>query len=145
MPEPSSGSEVPSNLPPGYKEVTAVFFFPDGKTEALETVEKRFQDVIRKHKLKFRLRRLQNEPYTYKGKIDYAHFADVCRMHKAPVAIVIGPPPESLLQEQDIHDRLTAALNPDGVSLQLVGWGEINKDYRYLNLALDIALVKAAR
>ena len=38
---------------------------------------------------------------------------------------------------------LTVTLDVQGVSLQLVNWGEINKDYRYLNLALDIALVRS--
>ena len=135
--------EEESDLPAGHKEMTAVFFFPEGKTDALETVDKKFQDVIKKHKLKFRLKRVHDEAYGFKGKIDYARFAAICKDHKVPVAIVVGPPPESLIPEQDFYDPLTVALDVQGVSLQLVSWGEISKDYRYLNLALDIALVKA--
>lgn len=131
------------DMPAGHKEVAAVFFFPEGKTEELETVHRKFQEVIKKHKLKFRLKRAHDDAYAFKGKVDYARFSDVCKERKAPVAIVIGPPPESLITEQDFNDPLTVALDGQNVSVQLVSWGEINKDYRYLNLALDIALVRA--
>lgn len=127
----------------GQKEVGAVFFYPEACDEALQTVSRKFQEVIKKHKLKFRLKRVHNEPYGYKGKINYSSFVDVCKANKVPVAIVIGPPPENILPEQDFYDLLTVTLDVQGVSLQLVNWGEINKDYRYLNLALDIALVRS--
>ncbi len=150
VPAPPVVEEIPGlddiaeeELPAGHKEVAAAFFYPEGKDDALETVHRKFQDVIKKHKLKFRLKRVHNQGYTYKGKIDYARIADACKDKKVPVAIVIGPPPESLIPEQDFHDPLTVALDAHGVSLQLVSWSEIKKDYRYLNLALDIALVKA--
>jgi hypothetical protein len=127
----------------GQKEVCVVFFYPEGCKEALETVHRKFQDVIRKHKLKFHMKRVHNEPYSFKGKINYSSFVDVCKYNKVPVAIVIGPPPDTFVPEQDFYDLLTVTLDVQGVSLQLVNWGEINKDYRYLNLALDIALVRA--
>ncbi len=126
----------------GHKEVGAVFFFPEGCEEALQNVSKKFQEVIKKHKLKFRLRGIHNQPYTYKGKVNYSSFVDVCKANHVPVAIVIGPPPENFLPQQDFYDLLTVTLDVQGVSLQLVNWSEINKDYRYLNLALDIALVR---
>lgn len=127
----------------GHKEVGAVFFFPEGNNDALETVHRKFQEVIKKHKLKFRLKRVHNEPYSFKGKINYTNFVNVCKTNKVPVAIVIGPPPDTFIPEQDFYDLLTVTLDVQGVSLQLVNWSEINKDYRYLNLALDIALVRS--
>jgi hypothetical protein len=128
----------------GHKDISAVFFYPEGATESLETVHRKFQDVIKKHKLKFRLRRVHSEPYAYKGKINYSSFVDVCKTNKVPVAIVIGPPPSGGGgPQQDFYDLLTVTLDVQGVSLQLVNWSEINKDYRYLNLALDIALVRS--
>jgi|GEM_PF-4493964 len=135
-------SEDEDQLPSGYKEVKAVFFFPDGCQEALEAVAKKFQEVIKKHKLKFRLKRAADESYQIKGKINYTTFVDLCKKHKVPVAIVIGPPPTAMVSEQDFYDLLSVTLDVQGVSLQLVNWGEINKDYRYLNLSLDIALVR---
>lgn len=130
-------------LPTGHKEVTAVFFYPSGCMEALESVAKKFQEVIKKHKLKFRLKRVHSEGYEVKGKINYGNFVDVCKANKVPVAIVIGPPPGTVVQGGDFYDLLSVTLDVQGISLQLVDWSEINKDYRYLNLALDIALVRS--
>jgi hypothetical protein len=56
--------------------------------------------------------------------------------------VVIGPPPEAHVPEQDFYDLLSVTLDVQGVSLQLINWAEVDKDYRYLNLALDIALVR---
>jgi hypothetical protein len=144
IPESILPTEEPDEgVPLGHKEVGAVFFFPEGNENALETVHQKFQEVIKKHKLKFRLKRVHNEPYSFKGKINYTNFVNVCKANKVPVAIVIGPPPDTFIPEQDFYDLLTVTLDVQGVSLQLVNWGEINKDYRYLNLALDIALVRS--
>lgn len=139
---PQAPESMEDEMPLGHKEVMAVFFYPEGKEEALESVHQKFQDVIKKHKLKFRLKRVHNESYAFKGKINYSSFVDVCKKNGVPVAVVIGPPPDTFIPEQDFYDLLTVTLDVQGVSLQLVNWAEINKDYRYLNLALDIALVR---
>jgi hypothetical protein len=141
QPEPEPANDDENAL--GHKDIGAVFFYPEGGGEALESVYRKFLEVIKKHKLKFRLKRVHSEPYAYKGKINYSSFVDVCKQNKVPVAIVIGPPPENGLPQQDFYDLLTVTLDVQGVSLQLVNWSEINKDYRYLNLALDIALVRS--
>jgi hypothetical protein len=135
-------TEPEEELGAGVKEIGAVFFFPKGSEQALDSVHKKFQEVIKKHKLKFRLRRVASESYECKGKINYSTFVDVCKRNHVPVAVVIGPPPEFHVAEQDFQDLLSVTLDVQGVSLQLINWGEINKDYRYLNLALDIALVR---
>lgn len=140
--EGSPYGEEEGDLPSGHKEVNAVFFYPEGCEQALESVHQKFQDVIKKHKLKFRLRRVYAHAYSIKGKVNYTSFVDVCKGNKVPVAIVIGPPPEAMIPQQDFYDLLTVTLDVQGVSLQLVNWQEVNKDYRYLNLALDIALVR---
>lgn len=126
----------------GLKEIGAVFFFPSGADKVLESVHAKFQDVIKKHKLKFRLKRVHSEVYQPQGKTNYSSFVDVCKRNKVPVAVVIGPQPEAHVPEQDFYDLLSVTLDVQGVSLQLINWAEVDKDYRYLNLALDIALVR---
>jgi hypothetical protein len=136
-PEPEAEAELG-----GLKEIGAVFFFPYGADKVLESVHAKFQDVIKKHKLKFRLKRVHSEMYQAQGKTNYTSFVDVCKRNKVPVAVVIGPPPEAHVPEQDFYDLLSVTLDVQGVSLQLINWAEVDKDYRYLNLALDIALVR---
>lgn len=130
-------------LPSGHKEIKAVFFYPKSCEEALVTVHKKFQDVIKKHKLKFRLKKVKAEGYDYEGQVNYSSFVDICKENKVAVAIVIGPPPSAILPEHDFYDLLSVTLDVQGISLQLINWAEINKDYRYLNLSLDIALVRS--
>ena len=143
IPELDEDIDEAEGTPAGHKEIGAVFFYPIGEENSLKTVYQKFQEVIKKHKLKFRLKRVHSEPYETKGKINYSSFVDVCKKSKVPVAIVIGPPPTSVIPEQDFYDLLSVTLDVQGVSLQLVNWAEISKDYRYLNLALDIALVRS--
>jgi len=139
---PPAEASVPEELPAGVKEVLAAFFYPEGTEETLELVYNKFQEVIKKHKLKFRLKRVHSEPYSVQGKVNYTSFVDVCKNAKVPVAIVIGPPPTSQFPQQDFYDLLSVTLDVQGISLQLINWSEVSKDYRYLNLSLDIALVK---
>jgi len=129
-------------LPAGHKEVLAVFFYPIAGDRQLENVHQKFQEVIKKHKLKFRLKRMASQAYDYRMKINYSTFVDVCKLQKVPVAIVIGPPADAAVSEHEFHDMLAVTLDVQGISLQLVNWSEIDKDYRYLNLALDIALIR---
>ncbi|MCG3204526.1 MAG: Chromosomal replication initiator protein DnaA [Elusimicrobia bacterium] len=163
VPPPStvvSGNAVPSPMPvemptenndldsqdaeamAGVKEICTVFFYPEGAEKELNTVIAKFQDVIKKHKLKFRLKSMHNQPYTYKGKVNVTAFVDVCKANKVPVAIVIGPPLGNMVSQQDFADQLNVTLDVQGISVQLIHWTEISKDYRYLNLSLDIALVR---
>ena len=129
-------------LPNGFKEIKAVFFYPEGCEEALNSVFRKFQEVIKKHKLKFRLKKIKGHPYQFESQVNYSSFADVCKEAKVPVAVVIGPPPSNAVPETDFYDLLSVTLDVQGISLQLVNWTEINKDYRFLNLSLDIALVR---
>ena len=47
------------------------------------------------------------------------------------------------MSEHDFFELLNVTLDVQGISLQLINWSEINKDYKYLNLSLDIELVRA--
>jgi hypothetical protein len=47
-----------------------------------------------------------------------------------------------MVSPDDFSNLLSTMMDDEHISLQLVPWTEINKDYRYLNLALDITLLK---
>lgn len=126
----------------GLKPVEVAFFFPEGKQEALITVKERFREVIRKHKLKFRLDGIFESEYAFLGKIDYPAFASLCKDHKVAIAVVLGPPADATPEFDDFGNLLATVMDDEKLSLQLVSWNELNKDYRYLNLALDITLLR---
>ena len=124
------------------KPVEVSFFFPEGSEEYLGKVKEKFKDVIKKHKLKFRLDGAFERAYSYKSKINYAFFSELCKTNSLKIAIVLGPPEDSNIASEDFGNLLGAVMDDDGISLQLVPWEEKEKDYRYLNLALDITLLR---
>jgi hypothetical protein len=127
---------------PNSKNVEAAFFYPEGKEGELAKVKERFRDVIKKHKLKFNLEAIFERPYTFSGRVNYAFFSELCKTNNVGIAIVLGPPPESHLDAEDFANLLATVMDDERISLQFIPWAELNKDYRYLNLALDITLLK---
>jgi chromosomal replication initiator protein DnaA len=141
----SAQQEFSSEIKENLKVVEVGFFFPEGKTDELFKVKERFAEVIRKHKLKFRLEGVFEQTYKYMGKMDYSLFVHSCKDNNMRIAIVLGPPPEANTVSDDFANLLSTVMDDAGISLQLVSWLELNKDYRYLNLSLDITLLKHGR
>jgi hypothetical protein len=96
---------------------------------------------MKKHKLKIRLARLAEEPFEHESNVDYTFFAKLCKSRGCSIALVLGPPPTPILSEDDFAGVLSALLEDEKVSLQFIPWSETEKDYRYLNCALDLSLV----
>ncbi len=122
------------------KPMDVVFFYPSGSEKELAKVKEKFAEVIKKHKLKFRLVSIFDKSYEIKGKINYALFTELCKTNKTNIAVVLSPPPNSEVKEDEFSNVLGALMSDEKISFQLVPWQELNKDYRYLNLALDITL-----
>lgn len=126
----------------GLKLVEVVFFYPEGKEAGLTKIQERFKEVIKKHKLKFQLKGVFEHAYSVSGKIDYNVFTELCKKNNVKIAIVLGPSPDSSIEPDDFANILASVMDEQQISLQLVPWSDLNKDYRYLNLALDITLLK---
>ncbi|MHB9154645.1 MAG: hypothetical protein ACYC5N_03000, partial [Endomicrobiales bacterium] len=139
---PAATSPVPEPSEAGLKPVEVAFFYPEGKNEELIRVKEHFRDVIRKHKLKFRLDPVFERSYPCQGKVNYAFFPELCKTNNVAIAVVLGPAPDAGIEPDDFANLLSTVMDDEKISLQLVSWAELNKDYRYLNLALDITLLK---
>lgn len=125
------------------KPVEVAFFFPVGKTAELAAVKERFAEVIKKHKLKFSLTGLLETEYVFDSGLDYFSFSRMCKEKNITIAVVLGPETKTGGESEDFANTISAAMDEGGISLQLIPWQELNKDYRYLNLALDITLIKS--
>jgi len=137
---PSTSSPQTAHPDPTLRPVDVVFFYPSGHEKELNKVKEKFAEVIKKHKLKFQLVSVFDKPYETEGKINYAMFTELCKTNKVSISVVLSPPPGSGLKEDEFANVLGAMMSDEKISMQLVPWNEINKDYRYLNLALDITL-----
>ncbi|MBL0349648.1 MAG: chromosomal replication initiator protein DnaA [Elusimicrobia bacterium] len=129
---------VPSN--PG--DIPVVFFFPTGKEKELGQMKKKFGDIIRKHKLKFSLFPALEVPYPMDSSLSYELFSTKCKRAGVMIAVVLGPSPDGTLGEAVFFHRLQELFEQQDLSLQLIPWDELAKDYRFLNLALDITLLR---
>ncbi|MFH2069629.1 MAG: chromosomal replication initiator protein DnaA [Elusimicrobiota bacterium] len=125
--------------------IEIAFFYPEGKENELLKVKERFRDIIKKHNLKFRLASVFDRSYEPHLKLNYGMFTELCKTNNVNIAVVVGPTPESLVTNDDFMNTLIAMMDSERISLQYIPWHELNKDYRYLNLALDITLTKHSR
>jgi len=124
------------------KPVEVSFFYPEGKEKELVTVKEKFREIIKKHNLKFRLESVFDRSYNPHSKINYAMFAELCKTNKVEITVVLGPPSDSLVSNEEFFSNLSTIMENENISLQYISWNELTKDYRYLNLALDITLTK---
>jgi len=131
---------------PGLISVDVAFFYPEGKETELLAVQAHFRDVVKKHKLKFRLESIFERPYHFTGKIDYTFFAQQCKKNmffgNVGIAIVLGPPFNCEADADDFANTLLTVMGDEHIYLQLIPWAELYKEKWYLKLALDITLLK---
>lgn len=133
---------VPGALATNTGAIPVAFFFPYAQEKELDRMRKKFEEIIKKHKLKFSLQSAVESSYPLDTSLNYDDFLTKCTEAQVSIAIVLGPPPESPIQETVFFNQLQEALDRNQVSLQMVPWDELGKDYRFLNLALDITLLR---
>lgn len=121
--------------------VEAAFFYPENAINELSLVKQKFAEVIKKHNLKYKIVTVFDRPYTIEN-INYKMFVELCKTNKVNVCIVISPPPGSQVSPSEFYNNLLPHFEQESIALEFINWQELNKEYRYLNLALDIALLK---
>ncbi|MCK4532521.1 chromosomal replication initiator protein DnaA [bacterium] len=124
-----------------FKLVKVGYFYPDEHGEDLKKIKKEFESVIEKHKLKFQLDAVFEKEYTPYEKVEYNDFVTLCKTAGVRIVIVLGPPKGKELKETEFSTALKAFLDEEKISLQFVPFGDIGKQFRFLNLVLDIVLV----
>ncbi|MFH1380519.1 MAG: chromosomal replication initiator protein DnaA [bacterium] len=133
-----SGQDADPSLTP----IEVGLFYPENHEKEFAIMKEKFKMIIKKHKLKFRLDPLFEKSYPYAGKINYTLFTETCKSNNVRIMLILGPPPDAAVIEDDFTNLLAAVMEDERISLQLVSWQEKEKDYRYLNLSLDITLLR---
>jgi chromosomal replication initiator protein DnaA len=126
---------------PDVNAVEVAFFYPENAVQELALVKQKFAEVIKKHNLKYKLVTAFDRPYSLEN-INYKMFAELCKTNKVNICIVLSPPPDSHISAEEFYNNLLPQMESESIVLEYISWKEINKEYRYLNLALDIALSK---
>jgi hypothetical protein len=121
--------------------VVAAFFYPEGNSEKITLIKQKFADVIKKHNLKYKIITSFEKSYQIEN-INYHMFIDECKEKKVNVCIVLSPPIESNVSSEEFYNNILPLMESAEIIFEYIPWSELNKEYRYLNLALDIALNK---
>ncbi len=122
--------------------VEAAFFYPEGKLQELNIVKQKFAEVIKKHNLKYKIVTVFDREYTL-DHINYHMFVELCKTNKVNVCILLSPPPDNeIISPEDFYNNLVALTENSKIIFEYIPWKDLTKEYRYLNLALDIAISK---
>lgn len=142
VPGSGQGGQSSVGVPPTPGQIPVVFFYPASHDKELVQMKRKFDDIINKHKLKFVLHPALEVDYTPSPTMDMDLFVEKCLQAGVSIGVVLAPPPDAALQEGIFFNNLQEAFDKAQLSLQMVPWDELGKDYRFLNLALDITLIR---
>ncbi|MFQ3675234.1 MAG: chromosomal replication initiator protein DnaA [Endomicrobiia bacterium] len=121
--------------------VEVAFFFPEGKTEELYSVKQKFAETIKKHNLRYKIITAFDRPYELEN-INYKMFVELCKTNKIDVCVLISPPPGTNISAEEFYENILPVMESGQIIFEFIPWRDLTKEYRYLNLALDIALSK---
>ncbi|OGS33156.1 MAG: chromosomal replication initiator protein DnaA [Elusimicrobia bacterium RIFOXYC2_FULL_34_12] len=121
--------------------VEVCFFYPEGYEKEFIKMKEVFKEVIKKHKLKFRFYGVFEKSYALDKKINYSLFAQLCKTNNLSIAVLLGPPPVPQVSEDDFINMLTTVCEANNITLEIIPYTDLTKQYKYLNVALDITLL----
>ncbi|MFH0948552.1 MAG: chromosomal replication initiator protein DnaA [Elusimicrobiota bacterium] len=125
------------------KPIEVAYFYPEKHEKEFEKMKEQFREVIKKHKLKFRLAGAFEKNYDFDKKINYSLFTQLCKTNNVSVAVLLGPPSSSFVAEDDFTNTLTSICDANNISAEIIPFADLAKQYKYLNVVLDITLMKS--
>jgi len=123
------------------RKVEVACFYPQDHNKEFEQLKTQFNEVLSKHKLKFRLETVFEKEYLPEKRINYNMFAELCKTAKVRIAIVLGPPSGTSLSTEEASRMLGTILSDANISFHFIPFSDVRKGYKYLNMLLDIAMV----
>ncbi len=121
--------------------VEVSFFYPEGKLEELYVVKQKFAEIIKKHNLRYKIVTAFDRPYALEN-INYKMFLELCKTNKIDVCVLISPQPGEIVSTEEFYENIAPLMEAGEIIFEFIPWRDLTKEYRYLNLALDIALSK---
>jgi len=140
-PEVSPPPVEPAPVDKSLRKVEVAYFYPQDYNKEFEELKTQFDEVLKKHNLKFHLEAVFEKEYIAEKRINYGMFAELCKTAKVRIAVVLGPHPGSSLSTDEFSRMLGAILGDANISLHFIPFSDVKKGYKYLNMLLDIAMV----
>ncbi|OQA92121.1 MAG: Chromosomal replication initiator protein DnaA [Elusimicrobia bacterium ADurb.Bin231] len=128
-------SDAIGNLRP----VNAAFFYPEGCEKEFQKMKAQFREVILKNKFKFYLESVFEKDYCHTKKVNTFMLAELCKTNKVNIAIILLPPPNTA-SDENFENNLFEAFESNELSAEIIPYTDLNKQYKYLNILLDITM-----
>ncbi len=120
------------------REIQCALFYPVRGDKSIELVTDAVRTTVTKHRLHIKFDFIVNQEYDI-PKINYSSFLNVLNTAKVKVAIVVGPPKTSGVNEDEFYERLNGMFADGGLCFEYIAYKDIRQSYEYLNVVLDIA------
>ncbi len=140
--EPQLQEEV-KEVDKGLRPIKVGFLYPAGKEDELELMKKGFTDTIIKHKIKFRLENVFDITYSENDLSNLNGLLEQYSSAQVRVAICLGPLPDSVLYKERFIQKIGRMFEKAEIAFQSLPFDDISKQYKYLDLCLDLAFVKS--
>ena len=120
------------------REIQCAIFYPVRADKAIKMVTDFVETTVKKHRLHIKFYFIVRQEYEV-PHINYSLFLNVLHTAKVKVAIVVGPPGTSGVNEDEFYEKLNGMFADEGLCFEYMAYKDIRQSYEYLNIVLDIA------
>ncbi|MFH2084937.1 MAG: DnaA/Hda family protein, partial [Candidatus Omnitrophota bacterium] len=120
------------------REIQCALFYPVRGDNAIKTVTEYMGTTVTKHRLHIKFDFIVQQEYKI-PQINFSSFLNVLHTAKVKVAIVVGPPGNSGVNEDEFYEKLNGMFADEGLCFEYIAYKDIKQSYEYLNIVLDIA------
>ena len=120
------------------REIQCAIFYPVRADKAIKMVTDFVETTVKKHRLHIKFYFIVRQEYEV-PHINYSLFLNVLHTAKVKVAIVVGPPGTSGVNEDEFYEKLNGMFADEGLCFEYIAYKDIRQSYEYLNIVLDIA------
>ncbi len=120
------------------REIQCALFYPVRGDSAIKLVTDYVRTTVTKHRLHIKFDFIVQQEYDIPN-INYSSFLNVLNTAKIKVAIVVGPPKASGVNEDEFYEKLNGMFADEGLCFEYIAFKDIRQSYEYLNVVLDIA------
>jgi len=71
--------------------------------------------------------------------MNFSSFVNILNTAKLQIALVIGPPESSTVDEDKFYEMLNGIFTDEALCLEYIAFKDIQQSFEYLNIVLDIA------
>jgi len=120
------------------RAIQCAVFYPAGEEKEVSTVTNLVMTTVTKHRLHINFEFIVQQEYE-PVKLNFSSFINILNTAKLKVAVVIGPPAATGVNEDKFYEMLNGIFTDEDLCLEYIAFKDIGQSYEYLNIVLDMA------